>query len=139
MSQFDLPVFVRARDCGEVRRYDSLIDMQWHLEQIDVENEEYDAWDAKGNTLILSVQNTKTPSRLFRADRPATWLRLQLSEVSQPQLAKAIADFARGNNVALDEAALQRRDFTHALEQITSELDTRWRAMTWWERFKRRF
>jgi len=49
MSQFDLPVFVRARDCGAVRRYDSLIDMQGHLEQTDVENEEYDVWDAKGN------------------------------------------------------------------------------------------
>jgi hypothetical protein len=91
-----------------VRRYDSVIDMQHHLEQIDVENEEYEAWDEKGDPLILSVQvpSPKVPllrrEYMSRGYSPVIWLRLDRSEAgNQGELADAIADFARRNQVAL--------------------------------------
>jgi hypothetical protein len=146
MNQFDFPIFVRAKDCGDVRRYESVMDMQQHLEQIDVEHEEYEAWDAKGGPLVLSVQalSPKVPllrrELMFRARSPVIWLRLDRLEAGkQGELADAIADFARHNQVALGTLALNQADFTYALETITAELDARIKAMSWWQRFRRRF
>ena len=41
----NFPVFVLAKDCGEVSRFNSIEEMQRQLEEIDVENGEYAAWD----------------------------------------------------------------------------------------------
>jgi hypothetical protein len=47
-------VYVFAEDCGEVTAYQSLEAMQGYMEAIDVENDEYEAWDATGR--VLQVQ-----------------------------------------------------------------------------------
>jgi hypothetical protein len=39
---------VRLKDCGDVVRYDSVAKMRSDFEQIEVENEEYEAGDAVG-------------------------------------------------------------------------------------------
>ncbi len=44
MNHVQLPVFVRLQDCGDVVHYDSLAKIPSDFEQIDVENEEYQAW-----------------------------------------------------------------------------------------------
>ena len=54
--KIEYPVFVLAKDCAEVLKFESLQDMQRELEQIDIENGEYDAWDKHGNRLALQVQ-----------------------------------------------------------------------------------
>jgi hypothetical protein len=54
------PAYVRGRDDGEVIEYPTLAAMQHHLEAIDVENEEYEAWDAQGSRLQLAVRNPKS-------------------------------------------------------------------------------
>jgi hypothetical protein len=56
MSEFQSPIFVLLKDCGEVRRYNSVREMQYDFEEVDVENEEYGTWDALGTPLHLSVQ-----------------------------------------------------------------------------------
>jgi hypothetical protein len=66
MWQF--PVFVKSKDSGDVNSYNSVKEMLRALEQIDVENEEYQAWDATGLPLKLSVQ------------RSNEWLRLEPAE-----------------------------------------------------------
>jgi hypothetical protein len=58
------PVFVLAKDCGEVMRFDSPEELEW-LEPVDVENNEYDARDAGGK--VLSFVATKA-SRLRSGD-----------------------------------------------------------------------
>jgi hypothetical protein len=49
------PVFVLAKDCGDVLQFSSRRAMHGYLEAIDVENGEYEAWDGNGNVLHLSV------------------------------------------------------------------------------------
>ena len=52
---YSFPIYVLARDCGEVRRFGSLEELQINLERIDVENHEYLAWDANGLPLKFSI------------------------------------------------------------------------------------
>lgn len=61
----------------------SLSEAQAGLEEVDVENAEYEAWDAAGTPLMLGVQES-------------IWLRIQPVSAPEPQqLAEAISEFAR--------------------------------------------
>lgn len=128
MNPVQLPVFVSLKDCGDVVRYDSIAKMKNHLEQIDVENGEYEAWDALGARLNLSVQKSDD------------WLRIVSLPKPQPeQLTNAIMEFARLRGVDVDVALLREGDFPGALDQISSVVQSKWRSKNWWERLKRRF
>jgi hypothetical protein len=128
MKPIQLPIFVKLRDCGDVVRYDSIPKMQGYFEQIDVENQEYEAWDATGTPLRLSVQKS------------SDWLRIEPGKRSEPEhLAIAIREFARLQGVDVDIVRLQAGDFTGALEQVTSAVRAKWQSKSWWQRFKRRF
>jgi hypothetical protein len=52
----DFPILILAKDCGDILKFDSIQEMQHRLEKIDVENDEYDAWDRNGMPLKLTVQ-----------------------------------------------------------------------------------
>jgi hypothetical protein len=128
MNRIQLPIFVRLKDCGDVVRYDAIPKMQGCFEQIDVEYEEYEAWDAAGMRLRLSVQKS------------SDWLRVEPTTESEPkQLAKAISEFARLQEVDVDIVRLQAGDFTGALEKVTSAVHAKRQSKSWWQRFKRRF
>jgi len=128
MSQFEPPILVRLKDCGEMRSYNSVRDMQNNSEQIDVENEEYEAWDALGTPLKLTVQ------------RGAEWLRVEPGGTAVPgQLTDAILEFARLENVTVESSVLNRGDFAGALEQVTSAVRLKRKAESWWQKLKRRF
>jgi hypothetical protein len=126
MWQF--PVFVRSKDCGDVKSYDSVEAMCRHFEEIDIENNEYDAWDATGLPLDLSVQGS------------SQWLRLEPTDNAQPeQLAGAMAEFAARQNVQVDASRLFASGFATALAQITSAIQARRQTQSWWQRFKSHF
>jgi hypothetical protein len=128
MDHLQLPIFVRLNDCGDVVRYDSIAKMQYDFEQIDVENGEYDAWDAVGTPLKLSVQASDE------------WLRIEASPNSKSaQLADAITEFALLQGIYVDPERSLEGDFTAALEQISSAVQTKRQPMTWWQRFRGRF
>ena len=55
----NFPVYVLAKDCGEVTAYPSVEVMNAHFEAVDVENNEYDAWDVHGYQLTLRVSNAR--------------------------------------------------------------------------------
>ena len=73
-SDIAFPVFVLAKDCGEVTVFSEFEKMVWHFEPIDVENNEYQAWDAAGNLLELRVGEPK-----------AEWLKITRSGRISPQ------------------------------------------------------
>lgn len=128
MAHIPLPIFVRLKDCGEVVRYDSLASMQTQLEPIDVENEEYEAWDTAGTLLRLSVKKS------------AAWLLVESTEKSEPdRLASAIAEFARLQDMDLDVSMVRAGDFHCALEQVTSAVHAKQQSASWWRRLMRRF
>jgi hypothetical protein len=102
--------------------------MQYDFEEVDVENEEYEAWDAAGTPLHLSVQ--KGPE----------WLRVEPGGTPAPrQLADAIREFARVEAVPIESSALDLGDFPGALEQVTSAVQLKREAESWWQKFKGRF
>ena len=78
------PVFVLAKDSGEVLKFNSLEEMQTYMEPIDVENAEYEAWDRAGRPLRLAVQ---TPM----------WLRVDLASSSQDssRMGQVLENYAR--------------------------------------------
>ena len=128
MNQIALPVFVRLKDCGEVVRYDSIASMQTHFEQIDVENDEYEAWDSAGIRLQLSVKKS------------SDWLQVENTERSEPErLANAIVEFARLHGVGLDNSRLEAGDFRGVMDQVTSAALAKQRSQSWWRRFTRRW
>jgi len=53
------PVYVRD-DAKDVKSFPSFEVMQAYLEPIDVENHEYEAWDAEGCILELAVRKPKS-------------------------------------------------------------------------------
>jgi hypothetical protein len=63
------PVFVLAKDCGEVTEYSSLMAMQGYMEAVDIEGKEYDAWDGRGYVVRLTVATPKS-----------TWLRISTED-----------------------------------------------------------
>ncbi len=105
------PVFVRAKDDGEVSRFGSVEAMQRELEAIDVENREYEAWDRTGLPLDLKVQNP-------------LWLKLEPPPraANPDQLNEAILGFAarRGIRIEVDSAA--GADSDSLFLRVTSEI-----------------
>ena len=81
MSAINYPVIVLAKDSGEVSVYQTFEDLERAVEKIDVENDEYKAWDTSGHAIVLGVQ------------RPS-WLRVEPSSYDESGLRAAIAEFA---------------------------------------------
>jgi hypothetical protein len=59
-STISCPIYLLLKDCGEVITFSTQHKLQGHLEAIDVENNEYEAWDADGRVLALSVGPQKS-------------------------------------------------------------------------------
>src|SRR5271167_1423266 len=49
----ETPIYVVIKDCGETLRFDSWDYMLGYLEAVDVANDEYDIWDARGRVVTL--------------------------------------------------------------------------------------
>jgi len=69
MSSFAFPVFVHEKDDDSVMEFPTFTSMQGYLEAVDVDNGEYEAWDARGRRLELGVGKPKSE-----------WLKISLRE-----------------------------------------------------------
>ena len=128
--EFRFPVFVRARDSGDVHTFASAVEMRGEFEKIDVDNNEYEAWDADGRRLLLSVT---APDR--------EWLRIDATETepSTAELADAIPQFAQARNVPVNSSGLSRRELSSVLQEIWSVVQESRKAEGPIRRFLRRF
>jgi hypothetical protein len=66
------PMLVLVQDSGELLRFDSIAEMQHHLERIDVENEEYLAWESSGHPVTMTVEEPLWLKLESRAEKPDT-------------------------------------------------------------------
>jgi hypothetical protein len=88
------PVFLLAKDCGEVELFGSIEELQSQLELIDVDNGEYLAWDARGTRLELTCQ-------------PPLWLRLEPASRTNPtELWTVLLEYARSRGIDLTKSQL---------------------------------
>ena len=102
------PVFVREKDSGDVFKSGSMRELQQNVERIDIENSEYDAWDAEGRPLRLGVQEP-------------VWLTLESAgQPVIPALRSAIAVFAAKRGVVLSENQQSVDDLAMVLNQLPS-------------------
>jgi hypothetical protein len=109
----NFPLFILLKDCGEVLRCTSVHEMQYHFEKIDVENDEYAAWDSNGVPVRMSVQEP-------------VWLRLDPGEGTDLNgLMSALSNYARQEKIALDAAACSTNQPERVYEAIRKELDGR--------------
>jgi hypothetical protein len=104
--QMHFPLFVRAKDCGENAKFNSVYDLQLQVEKIDIENEEYEAWDKDGFPVEMKLQEP-------------VWIKLEPSiENHDPdQLRCALDEFAKSVAVQLP-AQLPISEFETALGQV---------------------
>lgn len=77
----------------------SIAAMQNDFERIDVENDEYEAWDGNGVPLSLSVQQP-------------IWLRVEPHASAKPhELAAAIVEFAQHSGISVDQSSFLASEF----------------------------
>jgi len=107
------PIFLLVLDCGEINVYSSFEEMEKHLEQIDVENGEFAAWDSMGRAVTLGVQ------------RP-TWLELKTGEIDMEGLVQAVRHFADLKKVTLE---VDPKGLTEMIRMIKSK------KKNFWDRF----
>lgn len=108
----NFPVFLLAKDCGEVSCFNSIEEMQHQLEEIDVENDEYTAWDRTGAPLALSVQKP-------------VWLRIEpeSSKLGQSQLRDALVKYAAVLGIEMKIEGTSEVEFESAFAQIKACLE----------------
>jgi hypothetical protein len=68
------PVYVLAKDDDSIHIFHSTTEMKRELEAIDVENNEYKAWD--GNCIVCNLSVQKKPA----------WLKIETSGTPEPEV-----------------------------------------------------
>lgn len=119
---------MRAKDSGEVAKFSSVQELQVQVERIDIENEEYEAWDKDGLPVQIKLQD------------PALWIKVDPSgEDRKPeQLRGALLEFAKSVGVQLP-AQLPADAFITALDRIRAEHEKAMLAKSPVRRFFARF
>lgn len=87
---FEFPVFVLSKDCGEVEMFNSLESLEKELELIDVENSEYEIWDAQGLRLRLSAQKP-------------TWLKIEEVQPDYDGLKTSVLNYASASGLKISD------------------------------------
>jgi hypothetical protein len=108
--QTDFPVFILAKDCGDIAKFNSLEEIQRELELIDVENGEYEAWDKNGLPLELKTQKP-------------VWLKLQpsSSSVKLDQLKEAIISFGLRGGIDVSGEDLTALDCETLFQRLVAD------------------
>ncbi len=89
-------------------KFDSVYEMQKRLEQIDIENHEYEAWDSQGVPIELGIQKP-------------VWLKLKpVVTGNKDQLKRALTEFAAVLGVELDPESTNK-NFEDLFEQILAK------------------
>jgi len=89
--EISFPILVLEKDSGDILQFESIAEMQGYLERMDVENDEYAAWDANGHPVTLVVQEP-------------TWLKvIPASEKGAPDLPHSLKSFAEARRVVLTD------------------------------------
>jgi hypothetical protein len=107
----DFPIFVREKDSGDIERFDSVYQMQRHLERIDIDNAEYEAWDASGTKIRLQVQEP-------------VWLCMtRETGPVHDELRPILVQYASQHGI--DIAGLERRTFAELVDRVTKAPESR--------------
>jgi hypothetical protein len=106
--EITFPLFVRLKDSGEICCLNSVYELQYQFEKIDVENQEFEAWDKNGVPVRLESQQP-------------VWIKLIPSQVADFEgLRAAIRQFAESEGAETGD--MQGPETAEALvDYITAE------------------
>lgn len=109
--KINYPVFILAKDCGEVLKFDSVYEMQRQLEKIDIENSEYEGWDRDGYPLDLKVQKP-------------VWLNIEMrsSEPQREKLIQALTKYASAVGTELKIEGMAAAEYDKAFRKINDHI-----------------
>src|SRR5579863_10542041 len=124
MIEINFPLFVRAKDSGEVSKFASIRELQVQVERIDIENQEYEAWDRNGLPVCLRLQD------------PPIWIKLEFSTegFAADRLRHALREFANSVGVELSDQ-LPVSEFESAMELVRTEQEKKMLANSRIRRF----
>ena len=117
------PVFLREVNDpgGEMTLFRSHLDMEDYLEAIDVENEEFEAWDVNGERLRLEV--------VKKSDH---WLKIERTGIADMSgLRSAVHKYAQTSGVPASE--LDTLSPVEAVERIDQHEESRRRKRRWYQ------
>ena len=122
-----IPIFLRCKGDKRISRYGSKQDPQYHLEAIDVENDEFKAWDRDGLPVRLALQKP-------------VWIKLEASQNSPApgQLREALLQYAASVGIQLPDE-LPVDGFSEVLSRINAEYEKQRLAKSAFRRFLSRF
>lgn len=121
------PVFIVSKDRKTLRRFTSLEELCHNLEQIDVENEEYDAWDGAGFRLEMFVKNEKS------------WLGIRPTIRGVPEFREALLRFAAASGVRVEPASLDSWTARELFDAVDQAFRAKIQQLPWYQRLLRRF
>src|SRR6476660_9457295 len=108
MMSVVFPIFVREKDSGRLFICESVYKLQYHVERIDLENNEYDAWDSKGVLVKMSVQEP-------------VWVRLQSAGSDDQGLQNAIRAHASQRGLNIDESLLNGGEYPELAKKFLQD------------------
>jgi hypothetical protein len=103
------PLFLLSKDSDELATFNSIQEMQYQLERIDVENQEYRAWDSNGLEVALFV---KEPAWLHLSTDP--------DGSSINELREAVTRYASNVGITIDHS-LPLETIGVMIQQIRNE------------------
>src|SRR5690349_19580031 len=94
------------KDCGDILNFSSIDAMQHQLEAIDIENEEYRAWDADGVALELGTQKP-------------VWISLGDKGPDLQSLVAALSAFATSKGIELQKPPTSAAEIEKLFDSIS--------------------
>lgn len=125
--ELHFPVFVREvhDPGGEVTLFRSHEDMEGYLEAIDVENEEFEAWDVNGERIRLEVVEERDH-----------WLKIEGTGIADMNgLRSAVHKYAQ--TVGVPGSELEALSPVDAVERIDQHEESRRRKRRWYQFWRR--
>lgn len=110
------PIIVLSKDSGEVSIYQTFEELEHAVEKIDIENNEYKAWDANGHALMLGVQK---PS----------WLCVELSDLDESGLRAAITEFI--SSLGIPHEQTDDAPIAGIINDLNSQIARRPKSLFW--------
>lgn len=121
------PVFIVSKDRKALRKFTSLEELCQNLEQIDVENEEYDAWDGAGFRLEMFVKSEKL------------WLGIRPTTREVPEFREALIRFAATSAIPIKPALVDSGTALELFEAVEQAFQAKMQQLPWYRRLLRRF
>jgi hypothetical protein len=116
------PIYLRNKDDTDLRKFASENEVRRYVEDIDVENREYEGWDNNGYPVTLELDQTR-----------ALIVKTHTGPSARDQALQAFADFATAEGSEFTPAD-READLQTIFDALTHAINDGRRSKPWWKR-----